>query len=345
MSNDKCQERSPAEPMNVFVDPRFDEIYRQHPIVLVDVGARGGLRQHWEPVKPHLHLIGFEPDPREYEVLARQTTSDRTIRFLPTALHSERATLELHIARDRGLTSIFRPNRPFLDTFPDASRFDTIDVQRVEADSLDAIVRRETIEDVDFMKVDTQGSELFILRGASSTLRSQMVGVEVEAEFAPVYQDQPLFADVDAYMRGAGFVLFDLRPCYWKRAAGWDLGGPHGQIIWADALYMKSAAALQQLLAPLPADRAKAKLLKTITVAVLYGYYDYALELARTAGPWLTEDERRTIESRLRADGGADDSIKFPGSGKVAAALHRGWKKLARNQGWSISDPGLGNDR
>jgi hypothetical protein len=30
--------------MNVFIDPRFDRVYGRYPLVLADIGARGGLK-------------------------------------------------------------------------------------------------------------------------------------------------------------------------------------------------------------------------------------------------------------------------------------------------------------
>jgi FkbM family methyltransferase len=257
--------------MNVFLHPLFEEVYRTRPVVLVDVGARGGLRTHWEPMRQHLKLIGFEPDPREFAVLAARPPDTATT-FLPTALHSERARVPLYIARDRGLTSIFEPDRQFLDAFPDADRFDTVEVRDVEVQPLDALLVGHQIDDVDFLKVDTQGSELHILRGASGILARAAVGVEVEVEFAPIYKGQPLFADVDAHLRSLGFSLFDLRPCYWKRGIGRGVGGPRGQIVWADALYLKDVDALHHVIGALDAPAAKAKLLKEISIAVLYGY-------------------------------------------------------------------------
>ena len=55
---------------------------------------------------------------------------------------------------------------------------------------------------VDFIKLDTQGSELDILHGAGSLL-DNCSGLQLEVMFSPLYEGQPLFADVDAYLRCA----------------------------------------------------------------------------------------------------------------------------------------------
>ena len=332
--------------MDVFIDPRFADLYRQHPLVLVDVGARGGLKSNWSRAQRHLRLLGFEPDEREFNRLVASTrAADSSNAYFNTALHNRRGALRLNVARDRGLSSIFEPNREFLDAFPDASRFDTVDVQQVEADSLDDQLRTRQITDVDFVKVDTQGSELLVLQGASTALTSSVVGVEVEVEFSPIYRDQPLFADVDTFLRGLGFLLFDLRPCYWKRAAGRSLGGPRGQVIWADALYLKSLPALRAGLAPLTPELRKSKVLRAISISLLYGYSDYALEILRVASDVFDADERGAIERHLRESGGPAGVLSdFPGRRHLAAAFHRLWKLcLPRDDAWSVSDAEIGN--
>ena len=62
--------------MNIFLAPRFAESYKTNPLLLVDVGARGGLKRDWEAARPYLWVVGFEPEQREFEKLAQRTTAD-----------------------------------------------------------------------------------------------------------------------------------------------------------------------------------------------------------------------------------------------------------------------------
>jgi len=291
-----------------------------------------------------LHLLGFEPDKREFGHLVDRTGAQKdSSTFFDVALHHRLGPLQLHVARDRGLSSIFEPNRGFLDSFPNAARFDITEIQQVEADTLDNQLLARGVNDVDFIKADTQGSELFVLEGASRALASSVVGLEVEVEFAPIYKGQPLFADVDRFLQGLGYLLFDLRPCYWKRAAGRGIGGPRGQIIWADALYLKSLPALRVAVADLDPALQQSKLLRALSISLLYGYYDYALEMTREAGAALGPDERAIIERRLR-ESGERRGTDFPGRRLLAAALHRLWRLcLQRDEAWSVSGAKLGN--
>ena len=334
--------------MDVFLDPAFEPEYRGHPLVLADVGARGGLKANWAQATRHLRVIGFEPDPREYERLSRSAAGNdgRTV-VLPIALHNHEGRLPLYVARDRGLTSILQPNRPFVDAFPDSARFDTTEVQELAVDTLDHQLERHGLNDVDFIKVDTQGSELFVLQGASQVLGQHVVSVEVEVEFASIYGGQPLFADVDRHMREHGFDLFDLRRVYWKRDAGQSLGGPYGQIVWADALYLKTLPAISGVIAERAAEARKSKLLRALSVSLLYGYHDHALAIARGSGDVLSAKETALIEARITAGGRPASEIpQFPGRRQLAAIFKRLWETCRPPaEGWSISDSEVGNRR
>jgi FkbM family methyltransferase len=332
--------------MDVFIDRRFDDAFRRCPLVLADVGARGGLRQRWQAARPHLRVLGFEPEKGEYKRLvehARRSGSSDMV--FGVALHDRPGPLSLYVARDGGLTSIFAPDRSVLDAFPEAERFDTVGRQEVDADTLDHVLAVSQIGDLDFVKADTQGSELHVLAGASHALASSVLGVEVESEFSPIYKGQPLFADVDRFLRERGFLLFDLRPCYWKRSAGATAGGPYGQIIWADALYLKGLPALRTIVSSLEPQLQKPKVLKAMSIALLYGYADYALEIASAAGDLFSTEDRTVIIQRLGArDPRFGAGPRVPGRRHVANLLRRLWKAWREpSDGWSVSDPDLGN--
>ena len=89
----------------------------------------------------------------------------------------------------------------------------------------------------DFIKIDVQGSELDVLKGATKTLKNSL-GLCVEVEFLPVYLDQPLFGDVCKLLAEQGFEFIDFlnNICRWERKRHTSVG----QCIFADALFMRT---------------------------------------------------------------------------------------------------------
>ena len=228
---------------------------------------------------------------------------------------------------------MFMPNRRFLDRFPESGRFEVEGRVTVDADTLDAQLRALGVPDVDFVKIDAQGGALAVLRGGRDTVRRSVFGVEVEVEFTPMYERQPLFSDVDRFMSDSGFSLFDMRPYYWKRSLGKAYGGPKGQMIMADALYLKNS---DDFVRNLEADTAvsRSKLLRAISVCLLYGYFDYALDLVDATGDKIKSDDSTILRACIQRLGHNSQLTSVSGRFRRAVralleSTHHGWA-LAR---------------
>ena len=55
-------------------------------------------------------------------------------------------------------------------------------------------MKQEELEPIDFIKIDTQGTELGIFIGGIGALKD-VLEIACEVEFAPLYRDQPLYWD------------------------------------------------------------------------------------------------------------------------------------------------------
>lgn len=265
--------------MDAYIDPHFKPLYQQYPLVLADVGARGGIPKNWEPARDFLQVIGFEPDLEEYQKLTSSVDAHK-IKYLNTGLYSEEGLLNFYLTVKPGCSSLIEPNHPFLDQFHAGDWFSVSKIIQLKVEKFDNLVLEYDIPDVDFIKLDTQGTELFILEGARNCIRDHVMGLEIEVEFAPIYKAQPLFSDIDVYVRKMGFHLFDLRTCHWKRRLGGEYGNSKGQLIHGDALYLRELDSQNQLLNRYSdPSLKKAKVLKSLSICVLYGYLDYAFSI------------------------------------------------------------------
>jgi FkbM family methyltransferase len=75
-------------------------------------------------------------------------------------------------------------------------------------DTLDNALAPAAVQAPLLLKLDVQGFELEILKGAKRTLGISEV-VIMEASLLPYNEGAPLFAEVVAFMNGAGFAAFD----------------------------------------------------------------------------------------------------------------------------------------
>ena len=285
------------------IQDAFKDLHRTGLSVL-DIGSRGGLHPMFDEVAPLVEAVGFEPDTEECERLNQRflaSTAYRSLRFLPFGLGRKEDQQELNLCRSGGVSSVYRPNRPLLDRFPDASRFDVVDTASMPVRGLDELLKDPSMRlpaNIDFMKIDTQGSELDILQGAKGTLLNQVVAVEVEVEFARLYDSQPLFRDVDLFLSECGFTLFKLRRAEWVRRS-YEFR-PHlsaGQLVFGDALYLRDPLDPQTSWSPRNAHQAEALIL----ISILYDLHDFAVEVssAQNIAPMVeAEGIRRYVLER-----------------------------------------------
>jgi hypothetical protein len=188
---------------------------------------------------------------------------------------------------------------------------------------LDDFRHEPGVRDVDFIKCDTQGSELYILKGASCLLAETIFGLECEVAFTPIYENAPLFADIDVFIRKFGFSLIDLRTVCWKRAVGSMIGKPKGQLVYADALYFKEPDQFQAQLGKLESEAARSKLLRALAVCQIYGFFDYALELLYLTGDThFSRRELQQLQLHIQSQAHLTHRIpNFPGQNRLYQML------------------------
>lgn len=331
--------------MDIFFGPSLERHYEARPLILVDVGARGGLQPNWAPARRHLRVVGFEPDPKEHARLAAGADPNHFV-YINAALHRQPDRLTLNVGRAGGTSSLLEPNAEFLNRFPDPQRYEVARRITVEVDALDRVLPAYGVGDPDFLKIDTQGAELAVLEGGHDALARSFFGTEVEVLFAPLYRGQPPFGEIDALLGGHGFHLFDLRGAYWKRAAGARYGGPKGQLVFGDALYLKTEKAFRsQLEALANAEERRSKLLRALSVCLLYGYFDYAIELFEPNRGLLERDAAEAVAVQLRWCVPFSARLpQFRGRGWLSHLFYRLHRALyPAVGGWGSGERNIGN--
>jgi FkbM family methyltransferase len=229
----------------------FEEIVRPPVMTAVDVGAML-LGEKSDPYARLnqlglLNVIGFEPQPVELEKLNALALPGR--HYLPYVIaDGQRRTF---YQTNTGMTSsLLRPNLAFTQLFHALGEH-----MQVVASGLVNTVRLDDVAEIqaqgcDLLKLDTQGSEAQILAHASKTLASCLI-VEIEVEFVQLYEDQPLFADVDRLMRSNGFMFHRFSDMsgrtYKPLMMNNDPNASMSQMLWADAIYVPNLDRLDTL--------------------------------------------------------------------------------------------------
>ncbi len=247
-------------------------------------GADDYSSQSWGIFAPNLTIYGFEADADECKRM-NQNLKERNIRHqekhIPIALSNTQGKSQLYVTKEKMCSSLYEPNHSYVSRFPNfLPEFLTLDyVSEIETTTLDSFCASELVDSIDFLQVDVQGAELNIFQGAQQIIKNSTLAIQTEVEFAPIYKNQPLFADVDNHLRQQGFFLqgFKGLHCISKKSFPVEIkaGIPQylsGQLLWSDAFYF------QDLLSQ-PSSVSPEKLLKQACIADILYFPDYALEL------------------------------------------------------------------
>lgn len=209
-------------------------------VKVVDIGANpiDGDPPYGEMLRRgEASVVGFEPNPAALDILNQQKGPNEI--YLPNAV-GDGARHTLRVCQAPGMTSLLEPDPKVLELFhgfPDWGRV----IERIEVDTVRLDDLPETAG-IDMVKIDIQGGELLVLSNAVERLRDAVV-IQTEVEFLPLYKDQPLFADVERFLRSQGFIFHRFFPLISRVLqpvlVGGNIYGGLSQQVWGDGIFVR----------------------------------------------------------------------------------------------------------
>ncbi|MCM0019293.1 MAG: FkbM family methyltransferase [Tagaea sp.] len=218
------------------------------PVDVVDVGAASdeGVDDPYRALLDgtDVRVIGFEP--RADACAARNAQASGNRRYLPWFVGDGTAR-DFHLCANPLTSSLYPPDAALLDLFHNMP-LPVVGRERVLTRRLDDIPE---IEGCDLLKLDVQGAELDVLRGAPRLTANALV-VDVEVGFIPIYKGQALFGDIDVELRRLGFMLHRFVAPFSRQLKPLVFGaGPFGagsQLLYAEsAIYIRAIDRLDRL--------------------------------------------------------------------------------------------------
>ena len=240
-----------------------------------DYGSQG-----WQIFAPNLSIYGFDADADACDE-ANAELETRQINWkeihIPLAIGKAIEERTLYVTKHPMCSSLYPPNEPYLERFAGLPELVNLDFSfEIDTTTLDAFCQEEEVNEIDFMQIDVQGADLDVLEGARNILNCGTLAIQIEVEFSHLYTNQPLFADVDTFLRKHDFTLFDVSKSYRLRARSPICSSARaGQLLWGDASYFRDLIREDmdgKLKSP---DR----ILKLACIADIMNFPDYALEI------------------------------------------------------------------
>jgi FkbM family methyltransferase len=216
-------------------------------INVLDVGAAFIERPPYQSLVDagRARIFGFEPNQQACEHLNDKYGSPH--RFFPLFVGNG-GPATFHETNWGPTGSLYEPNSRLLEKFQNLAELAIpVAAHAVNTTRLDDIGE---ISDVDFIKIDVQGSELVVFENASRALSSALL-IQTEVLFVELYKGQPMFADVDNFLRASGFQFHTLNGfsgrAFKPLVANGDVNSAFRQALWSDAIYVRDWMHLENL--------------------------------------------------------------------------------------------------
>ena len=190
-------------------------------------------------------VVGFEPN-REGLAKLNASKGPRET-YLPHAIGDGRRHT-LHLCRAPGMSSLLKPNAKVLNLFHGFPAWGEVtSTEEVDTRRLDDVP--ETAG-ADYIKLDIQGAELMVLQNATARLADAVV-LHCEVEFLQMYEGQPLFSEIEVFLRGQGYSFHRFFPIVSRMVVplsmGEDIYAGMSQQFWADAVFIRDLTKLDAL--------------------------------------------------------------------------------------------------
>ena len=188
--------------------------------IVLDVGANSG---QWGDLVFETgfagKLISFEAIPNVHAALvARAKRRGASWEVAPcAALGSERGHVEFNVSANTLSSSVLPMRREHEAAAPESAY---VAKQTVAVERLDELASTLLPPAGDLMlKIDTQGYELHVLKGASGLLH-RVVAMQLELSLVPLYEGAPTFSEMLSYMQSIGFEIFNIVPVFKDNRTG-----------------------------------------------------------------------------------------------------------------------------
>lgn len=204
-------------------DKQFNEVLshlvgRVDAPVILDVGAhRGESISRFRGLFSNAHVHAFEPDQDNFEMLNKTWGAKPDVFLNNAGVSAEKGSLRFHRNLKSNTSGFHAVNQNSewakmrsekQNVSPEEYTAKSYDVPVVD---LDSYIKDKKIERVHLLKIDTQGHEDEVLRGAVKALKAGLVDViETELIVGDAYHKSLTFSDIEALLHPYGYRFYGI---------------------------------------------------------------------------------------------------------------------------------------
>lgn len=200
-------------------------------IVIFDIGAHlGQTTLSYKKFFKHSTVYAFEPHEESFEKMSKGLDGKSNIYLFNIALGESKIKMQYKINRNTATNSFLEIDDSAKEIWGASVGIETEKIRNMELNTLDDFVKEEQVNQIDILKIDTQGTEFNIIKGASTLMKENRIKlIYIEIILMPTYKDQKSFDEILSLMRESNFHLFKFYDLSYTRT---------GQLRQVDAIFI-----------------------------------------------------------------------------------------------------------
>lgn len=184
---------------------------REHvTLTLMDIGASGKKFKPFESLLSVSNFIGFDPDSRDIHI--DETKYETKSIFFNKAVTSflEQKEVTFYLTKSPHCSSTLKPVPKNLNQWPYARLFEIVKEVSAPALTISEALKEADLDHIDWLKIDSQGTDLRIIESIPSDIFDKMIACDVEPGLYEHYENADLFSEMHTSLIRKGFWLADL---------------------------------------------------------------------------------------------------------------------------------------
>tara|TARA_X000001036_G_scaffold377528_1_gene367390 strand:+ start:276 stop:1214 length:939 start_codon:yes stop_codon:yes gene_type:complete len=185
----------------------IESLLKNKKLIGLDAGAQGGFNSDkFFPEKYNKYFESVLIDP-----LKNSLEKDKNKHIVNKGLWSSKGVRKLYILNKRPQSSsMYEPDKNSLTIYDfkekDFQLFEVSKTKMVECDTIDSSLKELKINNLDYLKIDTQGAELEILKGLGEY---KPLMIKCEVQIFSMYKKEPSWTEVTDYLYKLGYIVSD----------------------------------------------------------------------------------------------------------------------------------------
>ena len=190
---------------------KISQLIQEEKLTALDIGAQGGFNSdNFFPKKYNIFFENVLIEPIDSE--AKKLKNEKNV--INKGLWSSKTSKKLYILKNRlGSSSMFEPDLANFEIHnikeEDYEKYKVTQTIEVECDTIQNLLSQLKIDSLDYLKIDTQGSELEIIKGIGIY---RPLLIKLEAHIFSMYKGVAGWHKILNYLYDLNYIAIDWKP-------------------------------------------------------------------------------------------------------------------------------------